>query len=188
MNEFKHHWKLLRDPSDGAWASIIRLAHELMRKCPFETSKGMALRNTITTYTTVNGIEKSVPVDHDDPFLLDMTLDGVEAIQFNGAEPLACEAFSMIRCTDEQSVDTHARPYDELVLGLFILIKNNHPDLLRVESPAELSDWEAGLRAAQRVDPSASIDPSLLGHNSDKAVLLAQQVHIDRPATLDFRG
>lgn len=186
MSEFTHHWKLTRNPSDAEWSHIKNLATALMTKCPVTTAKGMPLRGNVITYTTVRGIEKDIPVDHDNPALIDLTLDGVEAIQFNGAEPMACEAFSMPRCTDEQSVDTHARPYDDLVLGLFILIEDTFPDLLSVDSPAELSDWEAGLRAARCVDSTARLSTALVSLGSDKAVLADQQLHIDRPASLDF--
>lgn len=186
MSEFRHHWKLTRNLSHDEWDHIKTLANALMAFCPVTTAKGMRLRGNLTTYTTVQGIEKDIPVDHDNPALIDLTLDGVEAIQFNGAEPMACEAFSMPRCTDEQSVDTHARPYDDLVLGLFILIEDTFPDLLSVDSPAELGHWEAGLRAARCVDSTARISTTLVSLRADKAVLADQQLHIDRPASLDF--
>lgn len=186
MSEFRHHWKLTRDPSDAEWSQIRNLATALMTNCPITTAEGMRLRGKLTTYTTVKGIEKDVPVNHNNPALIDLTLDGVEAIQFNGAEPMACEAFSMPRCTDEQSVDTHARPYDDLVLGLFILIEDTFPDLLNVDSPAGERKWQAGLRAARRVDSATQISSRLFRFPSDEALLSIQQLHIGRPASLDF--
>lgn len=186
MSEFRHHWKLTRDVTDSEWRRIKGMAHELMEKCPITTAGGMRLRGNLTTYKTVRGIERDIPVDHDDPALIDITLDGVEAIQFNGTEPMACEAFSMPRCTDEQSVHTYGRPYDELILGLFILISGAFPDLLSVDSPADLEHWEAGLRAARCVNSAARIDTGLLSFRADQAALADQFVVIDRPARLDF--
>lgn len=186
MSEFRHHWKLTRDVTDSEWNRIKGMANTLMMQCPVTTAKGMPLRGNLITYTTIRAIEKDIPVDHDNPALIDLTLDGVEAVQFNGAEPMACEAFSMVRCTDEQSVDTHARPYDELVLGLFILIADAFPDLLSVDSPADLERWEAGLRAARCVDRGVSIDTALISIGADQAALADQFVEIDRPASMDF--
>lgn len=186
VSKFRHHWTFTRDPDDSEWGGVKTLARALMAGCPSKTAAGMPLRGRLITYATIKGVQKEFPVDHDNPALLDLTLDGVEVIQFNGVEPLACEAFSMPRCMDEQSVDTRARPYDDLVLALFILIEDAFPGLLKVDSPAGLDDWESGLRAAQCVFGTVRINTRLLNFRSDQAALAVQRIVIDRPASLDF--
>lgn len=180
LDDYKHEWQFQRRPSLQEWAGIVKCATNLMRRCPWLSADGSQLRGEIVTYTESSGVEREVLVVHDQPRIVDHQ-DGVPYITFNGLEPLAGEALALRFDTDKHSIQTFKRPYDDLVMALFILIFNKFPDLLSVGGTAAPKDWDRGMRAARHVEPDI-IRPSWAG---PEGRIIAS---VMAPAGMDFRA
>lgn len=89
-----------------------------------------------------------------------------ELIRFNGVGEKGHETFYLTpEAQGFNFCKTAHKPYDTAVVAILCLLHLYTDGAVKVSSDGEPSDWEAGLDLARKVDPEATIPPTVTSYN-----------------------
>jgi len=173
---YTHYWQS-SGFTDDQWRRITRLTDRLLANLPEHSE-------------SAGGYHADEPLRIDGPLANDFltvieSVQGEDAIRFNGAEPLNLEAFDLSRGPAEfEFCKTSRKPYDLVVCGVLLVAKAVQPSL-SIESDGGAVEWRPAYEWVRSVvgdevdipDPESFLEkPAPLDTRSDSDDPLAHEV------------